>query len=72
MKKDMIDKFDDFVERQPREGRSSEARFKRISSLNGKECESALIEFFVKKPPVHTGGLYHYTTIDVAEKNIAG
>ena len=68
MKKDMIDKFDDFVERQPREGRSSEVRFKRISSLNGKECESALIEFFVKKPPVHTGGLYHYTTIDVAEK----
>lgn len=64
----MVDKFDRFVERRLREGRSSESRFKRISSLNGKECEGALIEFFMKKPPVHTGGLFHYTTIDAAEK----
>ena len=64
----MVDKFDRFVDRRLREGRSSESRFKCISSLNGKECEGALIEFFMKKPPVHTGGLFHYTTIDSAEK----
>lgn len=64
----MVDKFDRFVESRLREGRSSESRFKCISSLNGKECEGALIEFFMKKPPVHTGGLFHYTTIDAAEK----
>ena len=64
----MAVKFDSHLQRRLCSCRSSEDRFKFISSLYGCDCENALLDFFVKKPPLHSGGLFHYTTIDAAEK----
>ena len=42
----------------------SEERFKAIGRSDTSAVADALQDFFVRSPPVHSGGLYHYTKIE--------